>query len=81
MKTKFTFHCLLTNKGEYEEDFRINIVDTALCLARDRIEYMLTKEYGYITMRTYFKENMKSERYWNIKLENMEILEEKEKSK
>jgi hypothetical protein len=71
---EFTFHCCLMNKEEYEEDFELVLKETALCLAKDKLDNYLQNTYGWITKRIYKNERMHSDRYWAVNLTKVELL-------
>lgn len=65
------------NESEYEQDFTITLESIGMATVLDTIEKMLIKEYGFITMRRYHNEKIKSTRYWNIVLKHIDIPNEK----
>jgi len=71
---RYTFNCSLTEKDKETESFEAIICDESLYLAKDRIEKMLLKEWGHITMRAYHDEIMRSEKFWQLILVNVEFL-------
>jgi len=71
----FTFLCTLFNEDEKEQEFDIVLKGGSLILVKDKLEDFLRKNWGFITMRIYFKENVKSSRYWNVELVKVEALE------
>lgn len=74
---EFTFHCCLINKKDYEEDFILVITDTALILAKNKLDTYLQDEWGWITKRIYKNEAMGSDRYWSVSLEKVIITDKR----
>lgn len=74
---KYTFKCILVNKGHVEEEFIVTKESVGLETVKQEIEDMLTEDYGWITKRIY-QEDVKSDRYWDIMLVQVDIPTEKE---
>lgn len=77
MKRQFIYQCILYNNKKVEEDFTLTIEGTSQVVVKDEIEDILTKEWGWITKRIYQGERMVSDRFWDIKLVAMKVIDKK----
>ncbi len=74
----YIFECQLVNKEDIEENFTAEARATAMCLAKDKLDEFLQKEWGFIVKRAYKKETMINDRFWDVDLSKV-ILDGKEK--